>query len=315
MIAWYSRNWSGSLGYIQAKILPELDKICGVVFDDDVTPAQMPERPEWLRDMFARSAVSERPDTCVVFGAEWNVPPQIAGRYSRVFIYCTSRWSLDVPSFAGGVDRFIVPSYWAQAQLDERRRALSCVVPHGVDLEVFKPARRTGGRNGLRVLTVTTASRPSKRLDRVVGCFLEAFPTGGAVLTVKVPSDVFYYGRHLLDLDTVKTIVKDERVTFLPGPISEEELAELYRQHDVFLYASEWETFGLSVAEARACGLSLVVEPVTALAEQLEGADIRFSADRLRACAEGAAFKTKTKPITWAQSAQLLAEVICNGGE
>jgi len=27
--------------------------------------------------------------------------------------------------------------------------------------------------------------------------------------------------------------VKDERVTFLPGPISEEELAELYRQHPV----------------------------------------------------------------------------------
>jgi len=317
MIAWYSRSWDGSLGHVQRKLLPELDRLCGVVFDDDVTPTHIPNRPEWLDEMFARSAVADRPKTCVVFGAEWDVTPPLASRYEKVFIYCTSRWTPDVPPLAGKIARFIVPSHWAQEQLDDARRKISAVVPHGVDLELFRPAeRRESGP--VKVLTVTSASRPSKRLDRVIACFTQAFPKDEpATLTVKIPSGVVYYGRHLLDLDVVKRLVNDDRVTFLPGPMPEEELAELYRRHDVFAYASEWETFGLSVAEARACGLALVISPVTALAEQLDGEDVEFSAERLRECGDGIAsgadcrrFAAKTPPLSWAQSAEMLAEVL-----
>jgi glycosyltransferase involved in cell wall biosynthesis len=65
-------------------------------------------------------------------------------------------------------------------------------------------------------------------------------------------------------------------VRFL-GPVAEKDLAALYAGADLFVFPSEWEGFGLPVAEAMACGVAVSCSNADALVELTGDAAALFS--------------------------------------
>jgi glycosyltransferase involved in cell wall biosynthesis len=314
VVAWYFYDWTGTFRIVQEGLLPELRRICGVVFDDEMTPLRIPSCEPWVLDLFLQSAVRPRPEICVVFGPNFSFPTHLLERYQRVYVYVTSPLVRPIDPPAVLPTGYLVPSQWVKDNIPRELAEITTVVPHGVDPTIFYPPTRKSESSELKVLTVTS-SAPQKRIDTVVECFKQAFPKDESVrLTIKVPRDIIWYGRHELPIDLVKNAVNDSRIVFDTRPLSRKELGDLYREHDVFLYGSEAESFCLSVAEARACKLPLVVRPVAAVAEQLRDENnIEFSPLRLQAMKSKvvrAAAVPVTRPLTWAESARLLVEAV-----
>lgn len=144
-------------------------------------------------------------------------------------------------------------------------------IPHAVDTAVFSPAQnahRDGARDAagclrcsgpsggeaeprpVRFLTVGANTR-RKRFDLLVEAFHRVRASRDCVLTIKTDRTKTDAGFDLIRLaEPGVTVDSTER------PPSA--MAELYRSHDVYVHASEWEGFGVPAAEAMACGLPVV---------------------------------------------------------
>lgn len=127
------------------------------------------------------------------------------------------------------------------------------IIPHCVDATLFYPHLRES-RTAVRFLTVG-ANNTRKRFDRL----LDAFDRARAVLA----------GRGVEARLTIKTDalqkpggfdLRDGRsqVNMDDRELADREMAALYRAHDVYVHAAEWEGFGIPVIEAMACGLPVV---------------------------------------------------------
>jgi len=66
MFAWYFYDWTGTYKILQEELIPKLVNISGLVFDDDMNPLTIPNRPRWLDELFLISASRPRPNRCVV---------------------------------------------------------------------------------------------------------------------------------------------------------------------------------------------------------------------------------------------------------
>ena len=133
------------------------------------------------------------------------------------------------------------------------------VIPNGVDTDVFHPSERTdapSNRDGLRALFV--GSEWERKGLRVVIEALEENP--GVSLTVVGDGDAEAY-----------SALADERS--LTGRVifrgSTAEVAECYRQADVFVMPTVYETFSLVTYEAAASGLPLLVTRVNGVEDLL----------------------------------------------
>jgi glycosyltransferase involved in cell wall biosynthesis len=159
--------------------------------------------------------------------------------------------------FYRGLDRVLVPSRSCGGLVGglgvpEDRIEL---VPRGIDLARFSPARRTADafaryvpEPGPIVLCVGRLSR-EKAIDRVIAAFAAAareVPDAWLVLVGDGPL------RPELERTPAERCV-------LAGQVTGDELAALYASADVFLFLSETETFGNVVVEAQASGLPAVV--------------------------------------------------------
>jgi glycosyltransferase involved in cell wall biosynthesis len=123
------------------------------------------------------------------------------------------------------------------------------VVPYGVDVERFSPpAPDAGRRNGLRVLFVGQIGQ-RKGISYLLRAY-ERFYSPGASLTLVGnfygDSEPFRPYRHLFK--------------HIPN-VPQIQLAELYRQADVFVFPTLIEGMGLVFLEAMASGLPVIVTP------------------------------------------------------
>jgi glycosyltransferase involved in cell wall biosynthesis len=129
------------------------------------------------------------------------------------------------------------------------------VIPHGVDLQRFKPGVPTDfrARHGIPpdafvIISVGAISRTHKRMDYVIR---EAAGVPGAWLVIVGQDaadspDVRELGRQLLG----------DRAVFTKMP--NDELPGAYAAADVFVLGSLFETFGIVYVEAMAMGLPVV---------------------------------------------------------
>ena len=147
--------------------------------------------------------------------------------------------------------------------------------PHGVDLDLFRPA--TGGerrriRRELGLPATSVIALFLGRLSREKGVLelldaWRAVNASGALLVMAGPETP----GHPLDVgQAAREFVHQHglasRVRFLAGtPAS----ARVMRAADLFVSPSHYEAFGLTRAEAMACGLPLVVTPTGGVAEHL----------------------------------------------
>ena len=74
--------------------------------------------------------------------------------------------------------------------------------------------------------------------------------------------------------------VEDDVV--FPGYIPGEELADFYRQAEVFVYPSLYEGFGLPVLEAMACGVPVITSNVSAMPEVVGDAAILVEPNNIK---------------------------------
>ena len=123
----------------------------------------------------------------------------------------------------------------------------------GVD-DMWKPFKR-GQRNKIRFLHVDSDS-PRKRVDLVEKAFLKLFKGRDDVeLTLK------YHGTNNTDGYSVMSLFEKKseiNVNKIYKTLTQEEMVQLYYEHDVLVYPSEGEGFGLIPLQALATGMPTI---------------------------------------------------------
>jgi glycosyltransferase involved in cell wall biosynthesis len=170
----------------------------------------------------------------------------------------TKVWSHWIDSM-NSVDEIWVGNYFARdAVLNSGVKTPTYVFEHGID-SMWKPRMR--GKNGkVKFLHVDSGS-PRKRADLVEKAFKDAFGNNpNAQLTLKYrPGEISIdigigIGlSNLLDNDFASSnIVKIDQM------LSQEEMIQLYYDHDVLVYPSEGEGFGFIPLQALASGMPVI---------------------------------------------------------
>lgn len=126
------------------------------------------------------------------------------------------------------------------------------VIPNGVDTSIYKPDGTRAKKGApFRILAVANKWEQRKHPDHVT-----------ALAGILQEDEELV----IVGLDP-KLQPEHPRVHTFPLIAAEEQLAALYRSADILVNPSEAETYGMTVAEALACGTPVIVPPEGALAE------------------------------------------------
>jgi glycosyltransferase involved in cell wall biosynthesis len=157
------------------------------------------------------------------------------------------------------MDRIAVPSQTYLEQLVKRgfERKKLYIMPRGVDLERFNPAKRDESfwnqfnLNGEFKFLYAGRISKEKNLVNLLDAFrsLESDPRFSARLVLAGDGP---------DLDELKHDYRNERILFT-GRLAGEELSRAYASADFFVFPSLTDTFGNAVLEAHASGLPAIV--------------------------------------------------------
>ena len=130
------------------------------------------------------------------------------------------------------------------------------IVPwtRGVDRDIFNPSTRVrDSDDDVKILVCVSRVSKEKNLDDF--CQLQ-YPESRKIMVGDGP-----------DRERLETLYPDvEFVGFKTGV----ELAEYYAMADVFVFPSQWETFGIVMIEAMACGTPVAAYPCTGPADVVE---------------------------------------------
>ncbi len=154
------------------------------------------------------------------------------------------------------------------------------VIPHGVDLEVFRPAGASGREPAPRrssgasfVIGTVGANTHRKRFDTLLAGFaLFARGRGGARLRIKTDRERAPGGFDLPGL--CDRLGVGRMVRLETRELSDSGMAGFHQALSLFLTASEWEGFGLPVVEAMACGRPVMSLPIQGAAETVPYSDL-----------------------------------------
>ncbi len=137
------------------------------------------------------------------------------------------------------------------------------VIHHGVS-DLFRPPDHDGGRVPGRLLAVSDiyVQKNFETLLKAVAILVRTNPD----ITLSIAGRPLDDGYFALVKSMVASLGIERHVTFLGGK-SQAEVAELYRQAEVFVFPSLVETFGNPLLEAMASGLPVVCSHAAALPE------------------------------------------------
>lgn len=161
----------------------------------------------------------------------------------------TKVWSHWIDSM-NSVDEIWVGNYFARdAVLNSGVTTPTFVFEHGID-DMWKPFKR--GRNSkIRFLHVDSGS-PRKRADMAERAFKDAFGDSQDVsLTLKYRSGETDKGFDVMNLF-------NQNVFKIHENLSQDEMLQLYYDHDVLVYPSEGEGFGFIPLQALATGMPVI---------------------------------------------------------
>ncbi|MEE9323674.1 MAG: glycosyltransferase family 4 protein [Candidatus Aenigmarchaeota archaeon] len=153
------------------------------------------------------------------------------------------------------VDRII-----AVSKNDEKLFSRICkniiFIPDGIDFETYSRIKRTPEKNTL--LFIGRLS-PNKRIDRLLSVIL--------ILKDKIPGIKLYIvgkdwkGHEKILKETVKRKNLEKNIIFTGG-VSENGKLDYLKKAGLFVSASEYEGFGVSVLEAMAAGVPVIVNDI-----------------------------------------------------
>ena len=179
-------------------------------------------------------------------------------------------------AFTGVKDMTIItPSKWLKEKVQEGFLSEYPVEVHynTINTDIFKPTSGTfkedHGISGKKmILGVSSVWNDRKGLNDLIELSKRLDSPGGTELVGNVQYQIVLVG--LTDSQIKEIASLAPGILALPRTGSAGELAEIYSAADVFVNPSYEETFGLTVAEAQACGTYTIVYKDTACAEIID---------------------------------------------
>jgi glycosyltransferase involved in cell wall biosynthesis len=184
------------------------------------------------------------------------------------------------------------------------------VIHNGLDHERFHPGSREQAINsaaerfGLKhpfFLYVSRLEHPGKNHVRLISAFEEFKATFQCHWQLVLAGGDWHGAGVIHEAIRKSKFAKDIRCL---GFVPDEQLPELYRASDVFVYPSLHEGFGLPPIEAMACGCPVITSTRGALAEVIgdaaaiiEPEDVPSIADKLRLLAAVEGERNRLKPL------------------
>jgi alpha-1,6-mannosyltransferase len=182
------------------------------------------------------------------------------------------------------------------------------LVPMGVDLKLFHPRRRSrelraklGASETTTVVLYAGRLCAEKRTLTIVDAF-RRLPEG-------FDAHLWLVGDGPLREDVEAAAAQDCRIRLLRYEAERGRFAELLASADVYVSAGPFETFGLSVIEAQACGLAVVGVDAGALRERvIEGLGLLGPVDDAEAMAGNIVRAAEASAIMGARARTHIAE-------
>lgn len=251
--------------------------------------AGMPVYPKALNgygvDVLGAHSAHFRADITITLIDAWVMDPDLWARTATGM-----RWvpwfPIDMdpppPSIVGKVAQSFQPIVYSRHARRECQRAGLDVryVPHGIDLQAFRPMDRKAAREKLgwpddrfvALMVAANKGTPSRKaFPEVLEAFAEfARRRGDAHLHLHT-----YAGPEMAGVDLrglVEALALEKRVTFsdqyamLIG-LNDEYMRALYSAADVLLSPSLGEGFGIPILEAQACGCPVITGDWTSMSE------------------------------------------------
>lgn len=214
-------------------------------------------------------ALPKTPDVIVRHG--W--PPDLSRREDGIPVALIQPWEFGAPPLAwiNALSRGAIAEWWVPSET-VRAGALQAgapadrvvVVPNGVDVSLFRPdgeALRLRTAKRFKFLFVGgTIWR--KGFDLLLSAFGRAFSDDDDVCLVVKDSGVGTYYQGQTAGEAIREFQQQTgspELEYLPGEVTDAEMAQLYRAADCLVLPYRGEGFGMPVAEAMACGRTVLV--------------------------------------------------------
>ncbi len=200
-----------------------------------------------------------------------------------------------VRAIARACDATFVASQWQKDKLDAHGVERTVLLPFGVEKDVFTPSARSetkrrellgtrapaegAGVKGPALLVAIGRFAVEKRWDVVLDAFMELRARGRDAVLV-----IFGDGPERTKMEA--QVRGRDDVRFLGFEKDRHALAQVLASADALVHGCPFETFGLGVAEAVACGLPLVVPNEGGAFEQADPvSSIVYPTGDVHACA------------------------------
>ncbi len=161
------------------------------------------------------------------------------------------------------IDAFIGISKWSQKEIKLFFGRDSYLLRNPVDEKKFKPRKVKKFKVGNPMILSVGRNRPHKGHKYEIIAMkdvIKKFPNANLVIV----------GEELEKLvPLVKRLNLSKNVTFL-GKVDEKKLIRLYNSADVYITASFWELFGLTLLESIFCGTPVIARRAFAMTEIVE---------------------------------------------
>jgi len=140
------------------------------------------------------------------------------------------------------------------------------VIPNGVDLNTFKSQKVNRKRYGFnkKQKIIMTVSRCSK--EKGIETLIESIPyilekdENTAFLLIIPKINKIKIGTYIVFKENLKKIINKykNRIKLIPNPVSQKTLSKFYNIADIYIQPSLYESFGITILEAMACGKAIV---------------------------------------------------------
>jgi glycosyltransferase involved in cell wall biosynthesis len=163
-------------------------------------------------------------------------------------------------------DLTLVPSNDTRLGLEDHNVRAVRVAPHGIDTHFYRPGQKPKPKGGRYVLTISHLTRYNverKRLLDVVRTAAEVRAQSSELQFVIVGG--LEDGAAIVEAE-VERLRLGDRVT-LAGRVSAANKRQLLQEATVYFQPTQYEAFGVAIAEAMACQIPVVTNNVGAVSE------------------------------------------------
>lgn len=258
------RNTTG-IGYHYASFADALKKIRNI--------GPLVEEIDFSNSAACERAIAEScPDDVNISFVAANIHEVFQGHNVQWIVFESTKIADHIMRVLHPVDQVWVPSAWGKDVLISNGLDSNIikVIPEGVDTDIFHPYLKipTPGRP-FRFLVVGKYEQ-RKSFDEIIQAFAQAYANQPDIeLFIKSGSTVDSDQKSqelLLKLDQHGL----QNVSVWWGSMETAQIAELYRDCDVFLFPSKGEGWGLPLIEAAACGLPIITTMYSGQTEFLQ---------------------------------------------